>query len=322
VKLHASIEHYIQYKHAKGYVFEKGQFCLHSFLGSAGNMELNQIEPQHILHYLEAAHTSVITWRLKYQILSRFFKFRSHRGQASELLMPLAKPHTCQTFVPHIYNRCELRRLLAATKANDTDRSRIDGRTMRTLILLLYGTGALTSEVLDLQLSDVDLHHARVLIRGRGPFRFRQIPVGQDLLDVLRGYVSWRSRKKYFHSILLVTKDDQPIRKRSANRHFERIRRIASVGRQDCSRFQPRMQDLKYSFATHRIAAWIEAEADLNRLLPALAAYMGQVGLGSTERYLRMTPSRFSKHLNKLSRARRMSHWRDDPVLMQFLQCL
>jgi hypothetical protein len=57
----------------------------------------------------------------------------------------------------------------------------------------------------------------------------------------------------------------------------------------------------------------------LNRLLPALAAYMGQVGLGSTARYLALTPERFRKNLDKLSTVRRDSHWIDDPNLMRFL---
>ena len=56
-----------------------------------------------------------------------------------------------------------------------------------------------------------------------------------------------------------------------------------------------------------------------HRLLPALAAYMGQAGLGSTERYLSMTPERFRKQLVKLSPQRRKRRWSDNPALMRFL---
>ncbi len=38
----------------------------------------------------------------------------------------------------------------------------------------------------------------------------------------------------------------------------------------------------------------------MNRMLPALSAYLGQGGLGSTERYLSMPPERFRKQLVKL----------------------
>jgi integrase/recombinase XerD len=57
-------------------------------------------------------------------------------------------------------------------------------------------------------------------------------------------------------------------------------------------------------------------------MLPALAAYMGQVGLGATDRYLHLTPERFRKELNKLSPCRKKGHWRDNKVLMEFLAAL
>jgi integrase/recombinase XerD len=57
-------------------------------------------------------------------------------------------------------------------------------------------------------------------------------------------------------------------------------------------------------------------------MLPALAAYMGQMGLGATERYLFMTPERFRKALNKLSPAHSRHKWRNDPALMKFLASL
>jgi integrase/recombinase XerD len=85
---------------------------------------------------------------------------------------------------------------------------------------------------------------------------------------------------------------------------------------------QPRVDDLRYTFAVHRITAWIENGADLNRMLPALAAYMGQVGLGSTGRYLFMTPERFRKNLDQLSPMHGKGRWRDDRELMQFLSNL
>jgi hypothetical protein len=57
-----------------------------------------------------------------------------------------------------------------------------------------------------------------------------------------------------------------------------------------------------------------------NRLIPALSAYMGQCGLGSSERYLKLTPERYRNQLVTLSPqhpSRR--RWRDDPALMKFL---
>jgi ribosomal protein S16 len=62
----------------------------------------------------------------------------------------------------------------------------------------------------------------------------------------------------------------------------------------DGDKHQPRLCDLRVTFAVHRITSWIKNGADLNQMLPALAAYMGQVGLGHTDKYLALTPGTVS----------------------------
>jgi integrase/recombinase XerD len=83
--------------------------------------------------------------------------------------------------------------------------------------------------------------------------------------------------------------------------NFARLCTIAKVQRSEGYSASPRIQDFRTTFAVHRITAWINAGADLNRLLPALAAYMGRRSLLSGESYLRLTPERFRKQLNSLS---------------------
>jgi len=94
---------------------------------------------------------------------------------------------------------------------------------------------------------------------------------------------------------------------------------MAGIARDDGARYQPRLHDLRHTFAVHRLTAWIKRGADLNRMIPALSAYIGQVGLGSTDRYLSLTPERFRTQLDKLSSRRGKKRWRDNPGLMRFL---
>ncbi len=313
------VEQYLNHKRQNGYAFERGGSYLVALSRRVGDVQLGQVTTLQVLAYLDEADSSSITWRLKYQVLNRFFHFWSDRDAMPELIMPPSKPKVPQSFVPYVFTRPELRALLRATRQNDNCRSRIDRQTMRTFLLLLYGTGALVGEILSLKCCDIDLGLGLVQIRSRVAFRIRQIPLGKDLLEIMRRYMAWRSRKKYSNPLLFVTKADHAIRGRTANQYFERIRRFAGVARTDGAIFQPRMLDLKYTFAVHRITSWIRNGADLNRMLPALAAYMGQVGLGSTERYLSMTPERYRKELEKLSPTRGRFRWRNDKALMEFL---
>jgi len=68
------------------------------------------------------------------------------------------------------------------------------------------------------------------------------------------------------------------------------------------------MRDLRFTFAIHRIAAWIKEGADLNRMLPALSANMGLSRVTAIERYLTLTPERFKIELNKLSPQKGRKH--------------
>ena len=88
-----------------------------------------------------------------------------------------------------------------------------------------------------------------------------------------------------------------PVYSGTFNKLFQVVRCSASVVRFDGGRFQPRLHDFRSTFAVHRIAAWYERGIDAQKVLPALGAYLGQVGLVSMNRHLSLTPEHYRKHL-------------------------
>jgi integrase len=170
--------------------------------------------------------------------------------------------------------------------------------------------------------SDLDLADGFIRIRSTQAHRDRRIPIGPDLCNVLREYKIWRDPLTGDTPFLFLTRKGKQPSSASISRNFNGLRRASGVHRRDDSRHQPRISDLRFTFAVHRISGGIENGDDLNRLLPALAAYMGQVGLGSTARYLALTPERFRKDLDKLSPRRDAGHWKDDPDLIKYLDNL
>jgi site-specific recombinase XerD len=46
----------------------------------------------------------------------------------------------------------------------------------------------------------------------------------------------------------------------------------------------------RHAMAVHRLVAWYREGADVQRLLPQLATYLGHVDVAATQRYLTMTP--------------------------------
>jgi integrase/recombinase XerD len=195
----------------------------------------------------------------------------------------------------------------------------IDSATLSTFLLFLYATGARVGEALSLLREDVDLKKGVIKIRGERFSRARSIPIGPDLQVKLRRHIRL-ARKPFLSPHFFLGKNGKAISCDTIRASFQKLRRLAGIQRHDDAIYQFRMHDLRPTFAVHRLTSWLKQGADLNRLLPALAAYIGQVGLGSTERYLAMTPERFRKQLVKLNpQRRRKRRWRDNPALMKFL---
>lgn len=317
-----AIEQYCAWKRANGYQFFGGLAILRKLPKYTGNIELSDLKPEHLLGCLNRNALSNGTWTNRYWVMRRFLEYCTSRKMMPPLDMPTPKVSRRKAFAPYIFTTTEIRLLLEATKRRLSPNYVMDQPTLRAIIVLLYATGLPVGEVCILREEDVDLGDQRIRVRSAEAQRDRLIPIGSDLCEVLREYKVWRTTLPGDSPYLFVTRRGRQSNSGSIAKYFQELRRTSGVHRRDDCRLQPRISDLRFTFAVHRIAKAIENGDDLNRLLPALAAYMGQVGLGATARYLALTPGRFSSHLDKLSPQRESGHWRDDPLLLKFLDNL
>ena len=70
---------------------------------------------------------------------------------------------------------------------------------------------------------------------------------------------------------------------------FQRIREKAKIKRNDNARYQPRIHDLRHTFAVNRLTAWYQENKNVQQLLPILSVYLGHTHLAHTTVYLTMT---------------------------------
>ena len=70
---------------------------------------------------------------------------------------------------------------------------------------------------------------------------------------------------------------------------FKKKRKLAGIKRTDKSCYQPRLHDLRHTFAVHRLTSWYQEHANVQILLPILSIYMGHTHPSSTSVYLTMT---------------------------------
>jgi integrase/recombinase XerD len=321
MKLLQGVQTFVEEKKRGGTVYAKGAQNLASFCRHVGDVTLTGISEHQVASFLEGPRTSANTWQQKYNLLRSFFLFWVARNEMLALPMPPRRPPVVKTFVPYIYSRAEIRLLLSTVRSSQARNGcKIDTRTFRAFLLFLYGTGALVGEARRLLREDVDFKRRIIVVRSTQFNRSREIPIGPDLYKVLRRYHTTNYKKDNMRDPhFFLTKKGDALNERAVGQTFDRLRRMAGIARNDGGRFQPRMHDLRHTFAVHRLTTWIKRGADLNRMIPALSVYMGQVGLGSTDRYLALAPERFRAQLDKLSPQRGKKRWRDNPALIKFL---
>ncbi len=291
------VTRYVAFRRALGERCNTTEYILRSFGRAIGlQAQVTRIRVKVVAAFLAGTGPITRTWRGRYAALKGLFQFAVSRGYLDQVPLPTELPKCSRTFVPYIYSREDLRRLLEAIPSYQRFPGRMEPPTLRAILLLLYGAGLRRGEALRLTVADVDLAKSLLTIRDTKFFKARLVPVGADLTKVLSNYARWRTAT--YPSVgaskpgdrFFVGRHGKAIHRWTLQEAFERLRECAGVRRTDGSRYQPRLHDFRHTFAVNRLTAWYRQGADVQRLVYHLSVYLGHTRLAHTQVYLTMTP--------------------------------
>ena len=294
--LRDAIERFIASRRALGTRFRTETDVLMSFLKRVdGDVGCDAVTRAQACAFLAGNGRLTRTRALKYSVLTGFYSYAISHGFAlcSPLPLPEHEPRKPPARPPYVFTREELRRLLDAVRAHRRRCPSLDRDTFRTLLLLLYGAGLRTAEARHLTVADVDLSDAVLTVRVSKFYKSRLVPVGPQLVGVLRAYAKLRATRPYPHgkdSCFLAATDGTMLARGTVLSAFLRLRRQAGIRDPDGPRLPPGLHSLRHTFAVHRLIAWYRQGADVQRLLPVLSIYLGHARLADTQIYLSMTP--------------------------------
>ncbi len=233
----------------------------------------------HIISYMlemkEREYASSTIAR-KVAAVKSFFKFLENTGQiktnpARDLETPRAEKH-----LPATISADDVDRLLAAPEGNGPAALRD-----RAMLELLYATGLRVSELVALDVTDVDLEEGTVRCMGKGK-KERVLPLYEHARLVLETYVK-QGRPK-----LLGEHNEEPAL--FLNRRGTRLTRqglwliikryVEAVGIQE----NVTPHTLRHSFATHMLSGG----ADIRHVQQLL----GHANISTTQIYTQVTPDR------------------------------
>jgi integrase len=290
MKLSTYVDHYVKYRQSLGVGFhgEKGQ--LNAFVRSVGDIELRAVTRQAVRRYLDGNGPITNYWLSKYHTLCGFYRFAISHKYVSASPLPRDKPRRQSSFVPYIYSVVEMKSLLKAAGQRYHNCWLLSPATMRTILLLLYGSGLRISEALALKIEDVDLPARILTIRQTKFYKSRLVPIGTDLHDVLLNY-----QCKHRHGAIsdderfLTDRKGRRIAKQTAQHSYKLLREQIGLRRPAGFFFQPRLHDLRHTFAVNRLISWYRAGKNVQQLLPRLATYLGHCSIRETQVYLQLT---------------------------------
>jgi integrase len=189
---------------------------------------------------------------------------------------------------PHIYSDAELDALLDQA-SRLLPRRGLRPRTYVAFFSLLISTGLRLSEACRLAVEDVDLT-AGVLTVREGKFRkTRLVPLHPSTTAALARYAAERDACCNGPGRFFRTERSPALHKDTVEKTFGRIRKRLGWTADGRAR-QPRIHDLRHSFAVRRLLRWYEEGADLDRKLLALSTYLGHAHVSDTYWYLTGVP--------------------------------
>ena len=294
--LREAVERYVAWQRDHGAKFRSSAETLDTFCRRIGeDRDCDTVGEDEIRRFLAGKGVLTRTRAVKYGTLAGFYRFALSRSHVSRIPMSPreAEPRPPEVAPSFIFTHEELRRLFKAAGGGRRRCPKLDAETFRTFLLLLYGAGLRSGEARRLTVADVDLHSSVLAVNDSKFYKSRLVPVGTDLVGVLRRYAAIRTQRPLREgsaSTFLASRDGSPLKKAIVCHAFHATLRAAGIDNRKPGCRAPCLHSLRHSFATHRLTSWHRERANVQRLLPALSTYLGHGSVAATQVYISMTP--------------------------------
>ena len=294
MKLYRLVAQYINYRQSLGQKFEGSAKLLRSFCKSVGaSINIGSISEDMINKFL-SGHSQGITslWFHKRSCLLGFYRYALARHYVTVVPLPHILPKRPQDAPPYIYSQKELGLIFDAALTYQKAKRQYSSYMVRAILMLTYALGLRIHETLSIALKDIDMDSAVITVRDTKFYKSRLVPFNEQVKEVIAKYLQWRIKQEqpqFENSLLFMCKDGRACKGTEMDRIFRKVLTHAGIKRDGDSRHQPRIHDLRHSFAVHRLTGWYQEKKDVQQLLPILSTYLGHSSIVHTQLYLTMT---------------------------------
>ncbi len=281
------IDKYIRYLDVeKGYSrhtiinYSKDLSEFKDFLGERALESVDYLTLRKFLSVLRERNLKSRSVSRKLSCLRSFFRFLNREGLLKSDPAKAVSNPKLEKHLPKFLTEEEIGRLIESP-----DLSKLLGLRDRAILETFYSTGMRVSELVGLNLEDIDFFSGVVKVRGKGK-KERLAPIGEKALGVLRDYTrkntpegdgaasNSRSHKNSQQAVFL-NKNGSRLTDRGARLILDKYIRLTAL-REDIS-----PHSLRHSFATHLL----NRGADLR----SVQELLGHANLSTTQIYTHVT---------------------------------
>jgi integrase/recombinase XerC len=226
------------------------------------------------LAFLNEKQYSKATIARKLATLRSFYKFLVKRNQLSSNPVTGIRTPKQDKKLPMFLEYDEVKKLLETPPMDNWL-----GARDRAILETLYSTGMRVSELVGLNMDDIDFLGEIVHIRGKGK-KERIAPISSSALQIIQHYIEYRNKRAQSNSnfdskVMFVNKHGRRLSTRSVRRKMDKYLKIAGLN----PSISP--HTLRHSFATHML----NNGADLRTVQELL----GHQSLSTTQIYTHLT---------------------------------
>lgn len=210
--------------------------------------------------------------------LKSFYKFLELNKYTNKTpLTTITNPKTVKK-LPKILSEEEIEKLLDINLKTDFDYRN------KAMLELMYSSGLRVSELINLNVNDIDLSNASVRIFGKGS-KERIIPLNDYAIDALNNYILTHRRSLFKHgesNYLFLNNHGNKMTRQGFFKILEKIAKEKGIK----SELSP--HTLRHSFATHLL----KHGADLR----SIQELLGHSDISTTQIYTHITSERLQKN--------------------------
>ena len=251
---------------------------LTQFFDVVGRRRLRDITPLDIRQFLaeqSTHHYAKRTIARRLSCVRSFFRFLCREGLLKHNPAAVVPSPRLERRLPHFLDEAQVVRLL---EAPPTDRWQ--GVRDRAILETLYSTGMRVSELVGLNLEDVEEISGTVIVRGKGK-RERLVPIGKTALKAIQRSLANRPKRVKVPYAVFVSQKGTRLTVRQVDRLLQRYAKQAQLPMS----ISP--HSLRHTFATHLL----DRGADLR----SVQELLGHQSLSTTQLYTHVTPQRLKK---------------------------